>query len=93
YQQMQHGVTTVTVAAMIVPLHVRYPPVVEAGNPNTQEGRQESRQTEYPRGNQVPQVKEDYGSMGPKKDPGVPDALPFLAQDRARAKGAGHGKP
>ncbi|GKC36367.1 hypothetical protein Tco_1048751 [Tanacetum coccineum] len=55
-------------AVMIVPLHVRLSPVAE--------GRQESRQTEYPRGNQEPQVKEDYKSMRPAEDLGVPDALP-----------------
>ncbi|GJU89915.1 hypothetical protein Tco_1302338 [Tanacetum coccineum] len=46
------------------------------GNLKTQQGRQESRQTENPRGNQEPRVKEDYKSMGPTEDPGVPDALP-----------------
>nr|GFC95432.1 hypothetical protein [Tanacetum cinerariifolium] len=27
-QQMSHGVTTVTVAVMIIPLHIRYLPAV-----------------------------------------------------------------
>ncbi|GKB40957.1 hypothetical protein Tco_0885899, partial [Tanacetum coccineum] len=43
YQQMQHGVTTVTVAVMIVPLHVRYPPVVEGTRIPKKGGRKAGR--------------------------------------------------
>ncbi|GKD90578.1 hypothetical protein Tco_1366085 [Tanacetum coccineum] len=39
------------------------------GNPKTQQRRQESRQTRYPRANQEPRVKEDYGSIGLAVDP------------------------
>ncbi|GKD63629.1 hypothetical protein Tco_1305737 [Tanacetum coccineum] len=41
----------------------------EQGNPKTQLGRQESRQTRYSRANQEPRVKEDYRSIGPTEDP------------------------
>nr|GFB01521.1 hypothetical protein [Tanacetum cinerariifolium] len=43
----------VTVVVMIVPLHVRLAPIAE-GRPKPQQGRQESRQTRDPRGNQEP---------------------------------------
>nr|GEX44163.1 EF-hand domain pair [Tanacetum cinerariifolium] len=46
----------------------------------TQQGRQESRQTQYPRANQ-----ECRPPQGDRQ--GVPDALTFLAQDRGGAKG------
>ncbi|GJY92939.1 hypothetical protein Tco_0508721 [Tanacetum coccineum] len=39
------------------------------GHPKTQHGRQESQKTRYPRKNQEPRVKEDYGSMRPTEDP------------------------
>ncbi|GKB44253.1 reverse transcriptase domain-containing protein [Tanacetum coccineum] len=78
-------VTMVTVV-MIVPLHIRQ------GYPKTQQWRQEIQQTRYPRANQEPRVNEDNGSIGPAADPGVPDALPFLAQDPGGAKGEGSRK-
>ncbi|GJU28925.1 hypothetical protein Tco_1172514 [Tanacetum coccineum] len=39
------------------------------GHPKTQPWRQESRQAEYPQGNQEPRVKEDHGSIWPAGDP------------------------
>nr|GEV87894.1 hypothetical protein [Tanacetum cinerariifolium] len=43
----------------------RPPPCqIHTGNSKTQQERQESQQTRYPRANQEPQVKEDYRSMG-----------------------------
>nr|GEW02818.1 hypothetical protein [Tanacetum cinerariifolium] len=61
-------------------------------NLKTQPGRQESQQAEYPQGNQEPRVKEDHESIWPTDRPGVPDALPFLAQHLGGAEGGGHGK-
>ncbi|GJY63739.1 putative zinc finger, CCHC-type, LTR copia-type gag-polypeptide, partial [Tanacetum coccineum] len=71
---------------MIAPLHTRQ------GKQKTQFGWQESGQAAYLSGDPEPRVKEDHGCTWPRPDPGVADALPFLAPGPGGAEGGGLGK-